>query len=76
MQRLEKHQTDYKPKAYENYSVKELGDFVHLLSKRATHRSNKDKATKDIYDAKNYLTMITLKLKSIASGLDIDFDTL
>lgn len=52
------HSTDYKDSSWRNYSIPELADFVHLLVKRANHRASKEKALKDIYDARNYLAMI------------------
>ena len=65
MENIKKHQVDYKPKAYEAYTIQELGNFVHLLAKRATHRANAEKKAKDLYDAGNYLAMIDKKLSEI-----------
>jgi len=55
---IEKHQKDYRPNAWQNYTLQELGEWVHLFMKRANHRTNIIKAKKDIYDAKNYLWMM------------------
>ena len=52
------HATDYKDRAWEQYTIQELGNFVHLLVKRAGHRADAAKKTKDLYDAQNYLNMI------------------
>jgi hypothetical protein len=54
----EKHQPDYKANIWKQYSIDELGMWVHLFVKRAFHRDNKEKAKKDLYDAQNYLNMI------------------
>ena len=59
---LEPHKDDYKNRAWENYSMQELGNWVHLLMKRSSHRSNPVKKRKDLYDAQNYLDMMQKKL--------------
>lgn len=59
----ESHQADYKPHAWENYTLAELGWWVHLLTKRAEHRSNSEKRAKDLHDAGNYLSMMEAKLE-------------
>lgn len=66
---IEQHQPDYKPNAYEAYSFQELGNFVHLLAKRATHRCVSAKAAKDLEDARNYLAMMEDKLASVKAQL-------
>lgn len=45
-----------------DYSTQELGQFVHLLLKRASHRKNKEKMQKDIDDARNYFLMLQAHL--------------
>ena len=62
---IKKHQEDYIPHAWENYSFKELGQWVHLYAKRAEHRSNSAKREKDLYDAQNYLDMMQSKLNAL-----------
>jgi hypothetical protein len=52
---LEKHEKDYKKNAWNEYSIMELGNWVHNFTKRSEHRSDKIKASKDLHDAKNYL---------------------
>ena len=74
--RLEKHTPDYKSKAWKQYTISELGYWVHLFTKRATHRTNMVKAKKDLYDAKNYLVMMEQKVKNKAEKIGIDFDSL
>jgi hypothetical protein len=54
---LEKHEVDYKPNAYADYTAEELGWWVKLLTKRAGMRSDSLKRGKDLYDAANYQAM-------------------
>lgn len=70
---LEAHQEDYKPKAWEMYTLQELGMWVHLFHERAIHRTEVEKATKDLHDAKNYLWMVEQKLKARCEELNIDW---
>jgi len=56
------HQDKYPAKAWEGYSLAELGYWVHLLTKRAKHRSDFAKKDKDLLDAQNYLNMMQSKL--------------
>ena len=62
---IDEHEEDYIPNIWKEYSAEELMWWVHLYTKRATHRSNKylDNIEKDIYDARNYLWMLEQKLK-------------
>ena len=62
---IEKHEKDYRPEAWRNYSFAELGQWVELLAKRANHRSTPEKKKKDLYDARNYLSMMETKLKEL-----------
>ena len=66
---LKTHQNDYKEGAWRDYSLFELGMFVHLLRKRAQHRSNVDKARKALYDAQNYLKMMQAHLDAAFADL-------
>ena len=43
---IKEHQSKYKEGIWQTYSVHELGMWVHLFLKRATHRSDKTKAIK------------------------------
>lgn len=52
--------------SWDDYTMAELGQFVHLLSKRANHRSDPEKRAKDIADACNYWRMMGAKLDSLA----------
>ena len=62
---LADHQADYHPKAWEQYTLAELGQWVHLFAKRAAHRANVEKAEKDLYDAQNYLDMMQATIKEL-----------
>ena len=62
---ITKHAGDYNDRAWEQYTLQELGSFVHLLAKRATHRSDAAKRAKDLYDARNYLAMMTAHLDAL-----------
>ena len=63
--RLEAHAGDYKAQAWEQYTMDELGHWVHLMSKRAEHRADPVKKAKDLYDARSYLSMMDAKLKAM-----------
>lgn len=62
---LAAHQPDYRENAWDEYTIAELGQFVHLLAKRATHRANPEKRAKDLLDAQNYLNVLQAKLDAI-----------
>lgn len=53
-----KDEMNYKDKAWQQYSLAELGNWIHLLVKRAEHRSDPTKKGKDLADARAYLDMI------------------
>jgi hypothetical protein len=59
---LAEHAHKYHADAWRMYSNQELGEWVHLLTKRAAHRSDKAKAQKDLHDAQNYLNMLQQSL--------------
>ncbi len=58
----EEHQAKYKDGIWRDYTLTELGWFVHLLVKRSLHRKDYDKREKDLIDARNYLGMMSSKL--------------
>jgi hypothetical protein len=62
---IKKHESDYKARAWDQYTLAELGNWVHLLATRATHRDNPEKRAKDLYDAQNYLDMMQSKLDEL-----------
>ena len=55
---IKEHSPRFYDNAWENYSLQELGSWVHLFVKRAYHRREKDKIRKDLTDAENYLQMM------------------
>lgn len=59
------HAKDYKNNAWDCYEPWELGMWVHLLTKRATHRTSVPKRQKDLYDAQNYLNMLQSKVDEL-----------
>lgn len=59
------HDAEYKPAAWKQYTLEELGKWVHLLAMRAEHRMPGEKREKDLYDAQNYLDMMQEKLNSL-----------
>jgi hypothetical protein len=59
---IKTHAGDYNDRAWEDYSLQELGRLVHLLAKRSTHRARAAKRDKDLYDARNYLRMMEAHL--------------
>lgn len=62
--RLAEHSHKYQDLAWRDYSIAELGDFVHLLVKRSYHRADAEKQAKDLEDAENYLAMIQSHIDS------------
>lgn len=52
------HAPKYNDRAWEQYTLQELGNWVHLLAKRSTHRADSEKRAKDLTDAQNYLDMM------------------
>lgn len=59
----------YRTDAWKAYTVEELGQWVHLLAKRATMRTDQDKKAKDIDDAQNYLNMMQSHLNALKETL-------
>lgn len=62
---IKPHEGDYKPQAWEAYTMAELGHWVHLLSTRAQHRADPAKRAKDIEDAQAYLAMMQARLDAL-----------
>lgn len=58
------HQSKYKENAWEAYTLLELGTWVQLLTKRASHRKPGEKQEKDLQDASNYLDMMRAKFEA------------
>jgi len=55
---IKQYQGDYKEGAWQDYTEEENLQWIRLLLKRATHRSNPTKKLKDLVDARNYLAML------------------
>lgn len=72
---IKAHASKYTDGAWEQYTVDELGAFVHLLLKRAVHRVDLDKRRKDIEDAQNYLSMMQSHIDRVKALLDADANT-
>jgi len=66
---IKEHSDRFKDGSWRNYSFEELSNWVHLLSKRAAHRTDKFKKQKDLDDAQNYLDMMQSKLDKIRNNL-------
>ena len=72
----ETHSLDYKPGSWTDYTIEELGQFVHLLTKRAKHHTNSDEIAKDLYAAYSYLDMMRAKVQAVQSLLGISIRNL
>lgn len=66
---FEAHATKYKDNAWLDYSIQELGNFIHLFVKRASMRADPEKRAKDFYDARNYLKMIELHIEATEASV-------
>ena len=64
-EQLDQYDAEYKPQAWEAYTLAELGWWVHLFAKRAGHRSDAEKRAKDLNDADNYLAMMKAKVDAL-----------
>lgn len=62
------HEPKYTDKAWQQYTLAELGQWVHLLHKRAGHRADPAKRAKDLEDAQNYLHMMQAWLDDAKEG--------
>lgn len=61
-EQIKPHAHKYSEGAWRNYSYEELAQWVALLTKRATHRTQFEKVIKDLDDAENYLAMMNSKV--------------
>lgn len=66
---IKQFSSQYKDNAWKQYSLDELGHFVHLLVKRAGHRVDSLKRDKDLTDAQNYLNMMQAHINSAKEGV-------
>ena len=61
-EKIKKHAHRFKDGTWRDYSFEELADWVHLMTKRANHRTEFVKVVKDLDDAENYLAIMNAKL--------------
>ena len=64
------HQPKYHSLAWMQYTLAELGQWVHLFVKRAGHRKNAAKRNKDLTDAQNYLDMMQAHIDAAKKATD------
>jgi len=69
-----KHSSKFKDKSWKNYSYEELAQWINLLSKRASHRTDIDKCRKDLEDANNYLAMLNGKFFEEGTNIEKSFE--
>lgn len=55
---ITQHEPKYKANVWQDYTLQELGNWVHLFTKRAGHRSDPEKKAKDLADARDYHAMM------------------
>ena len=55
---------DFIKNTWLQYSVADLGQWVSLFLKRAFHRTDQKKRAKDIFDASQYLKMMSAHVRS------------
>jgi len=67
------HADKYKEGAWRNYSYEELAQWINLLTKRASHRTQFEKAQKDLDDANNYLEMLKAMFAKDAEKIELSF---
>ena len=67
-QSILRDEPNYQPNAWQDYTLAELGQWVHLLAKRSQMRSNAEKAAKDLSDAQSYLDMMQSHLDELCKG--------
>jgi len=65
---IKPHQDKYREGAWRDYSISELGSWVHLFVKRSQHRKDAAKKDKDLQDAQNYLDMIQSHINALRGG--------
>jgi len=66
---IKPHADDYKDRSWTYYSMEELGQWVALLCKRSSHRTNLEKRKKDLHDARNYLSMLCAQVTALEDQL-------
>lgn len=69
-----RYSSKFKDGSWRNYSYEELAQWVQLLTKRASHRMDFNRAEKDLYDANNYLEMLKAKFDEDAEKIENSFE--
>lgn len=64
------HSRKYCNHSWMEYSIAELGWWVHLLIERASHRNDLGKRAKDVEDAQNYLNMMQAHIDATRTPQD------
>lgn len=62
---LARYEVNYAQDAWQEYSLAELGQWVHLYAKRAEHRATREARDRDLQDAQNYLSMMQARLDEL-----------
>jgi hypothetical protein len=65
---IQPHQSKYQPDAWQEYTLLELGSWVHCLAQRAAHRRERAQRTNDLEEAQNYLDMMRARLNALQTG--------
>lgn len=73
-EQIKPHADKYKDGTWRNYTYEELAQWVNLLIKRASHRTDVRKAEKDLTDANNYMMMFTAKSEEDAFKIINSFE--
>jgi len=60
--KIKKHASRFKGGTWRDYTLEELAQWVTLLIRRASHRSEIEMVHKDLDDAENYLDMMNTKV--------------
>jgi hypothetical protein len=66
---LKEHAHKYHGGSWKEYTLAELGHWVHLFVKRAVHRSDSEKKKKDLHDARNYWRMMGAHLDAAETDI-------
>jgi len=60
---------NHEAEVWRRYTLAELGNWVHLLAKRAGHHTNSEKRNKDLEDAWNYLSLMNAQLAELEQAV-------
>ena len=74
-EQIKEHANRFKDGAWRLYTFEELAQWVQLLSKRATHRTELEKIQKDLTDAENYLAMMNAKFEEFSAQIYEHYNT-